>query len=205
VDTTGKGFQFTDPNTDYVTFDLKGDGTLGQYSWPKHGSGNAWLVYDRNGDGVIDSGQELFGNFTPHSDGGVANHPSPNGFLALAWYDQPAQGGNMDLTIDKRDTIWPHLKLWIDNHCYLTPNVKCVAAADELYGLEVKGVRSISLVYGVSPKTDQYGNRFRFSAVVNPTVHDTPIDDKGQSCCDLHQTSRDGRLMYDVFLKSKGE
>jgi len=210
IDTLNTGFVFTDPiKGNYVTFDLRGDGNYGHYSWPQHGSGNAWLVYDRDGDGIIKNGQELFGNFTPHSDGGVTNHPDPNGFLALAWYDMPSQGGNLDAIIDKNDAIWTHLKLWIDEHCYLTPNDPCQSLPTELYDLDAKGIHSLSLVYGVSPKTDDVGNKFTFYAVVNPEIHDAPLnqngehaDSNGSPCCDLHQKSKDGRLMYDVFLRS---
>jgi hypothetical protein len=187
LDTSGKGFKFTDPSKAGILFDLRGDGNPQIYSWPEHGSGNAWLVYDRYGDGKIDSGQELFGNFTPHSDGGVKNNSDANGFLALAWYDQPAQGGNMDLMIDKKDAIWKHLKLWIDDHCYLTPAKPCSALPGELYDLGAKGVHSLSLMYSLNTKSDAYGNRFKFSAVVNPEAHDTPVDSKGHVCCDLHQ------------------
>ncbi len=201
VDTTGKGFHFTDPQTACVTFNLSGSPQC--YSWPEPGSGNAWLVYDRDRAGQIDSGQELFGNFTPHSDGGIPDRKDANGFLALAWYDQPAQGGNMDLMIDRRDRIWPHLKLWIDQHCYRTPDLPCSALREELYSLDSKGIHSLSLVYGVSPKTDAWGNQFKFSAVVNPEAHDIPLNAKGEACCDLHQTSKDGRLMYDVYLRQK--
>lgn len=194
---------FTNPALgNYVTFDIQGNGTYQKISWPKSGSGNAWLVYDRDDDGIIKDGTELFGNFTPHSDGGILNNPDANGFLALDWYDQPAQGGNMDLILDKRDPVWQKLKLWIDEHCYLTPDVPCQSRPNELYTLESKGINSLSLVYGYSMKTDAVGNRFKFYAVVNPDAENALKDGQGNSCCDLHQHSKDGRLMYDVFLKT---
>jgi hypothetical protein len=203
IDTLKTGFSFSDPTKGaYVSFDLKGDGTLLKLSWPLPNSGNAWLVYDRDGDGIIKDGTELFGNFTPHSDGGIANHPNPNGFLALAWYDQPAQGGNLDLMIDKQDLIWAKLRLWIDGHCYQHPDMPCQSLPSELFPLESKGINSLSLVYSLNAKTDAVGNQFKFSAVLNPTSHDVPIDKHGHTCCELHEQSKDGRLTYDVFLVS---
>jgi hypothetical protein len=207
IDTLNTGFVFTDPlKGNYISFDLHGDGKYEHLSWPQHGSGNAWLVLDSNRDGIIKTGQQLFGNFTPHSGDGGA---TPNGFSALAWYDLPSQGGNLDAIIDKTDAIWKHLKLWIDDHCYLTPNDPCQSLPTELYDLDAKGIHSLSLVAGVSNKTDTVGNKFRFYAVVNPEIHDAPLntngehaDKNGSPCCDLHQKSKDGRLMYDVFLQA---
>lgn len=195
-----------------MTFDLRGDGMYEHLSWTQHGSGNAWLVYDRDGDGIIKNGQELFGNFTPHSNGDDPRlKPQDyNGFAALAYYDRREQGGNVDAIIDKNDAIWSHLKLWIDNHCYRTPDAPCQSTPDELYSLESKGVYSLSLVEDYSPsKHDAIGNFFKFYAVVNPEIHDAPLNGNGEHagpdgspCCDLHRKSKDGRLMYDVFLRS---
>jgi hypothetical protein len=186
IDTTGNGFHFTDPKKACVTF--KWGNKLKCTSWPEAGSGNAWLVHDTKG--VIDGADDLFGNFTPHADGGEKGHPSPNGFLALAWYDHPAQGGNGDLVIDNRDQIWPSLYLWIDTHCSKTPKEPCTALPSELFSLEEKGVYSLSLVYNDPQTTDQWGNLFKFSVVVNPEPIPGTINHK----------SRDGRLAYDVFL-----
>jgi hypothetical protein len=168
------------------------DHTFHRFSWPEHGSGNAWLVYDVNDDGLITNGKELFGNFTPHSDGGVPNHPSPNGFLALAWYDKPAQGGNWDGIIDKQDAIWNHLKLWIDDHCYKTPNAPCTSVPSEVHSLASAGVRSISLVYQLNPAnddTDAYGNELKIYVPLNVADGRT------------NQKSTDPRVAYDVFFR----
>lgn len=203
IDTTGGGFKFSDPTKgQYVSFDIEGNGVYKKVSWPLPGSGNAWLALDRDGDGMIKDGTELFGDFTPHSNADNPNYPNPNGFVALDWYDQPAQGGDMNLIIDKKDAIWSKLRLWVDEHCYKEPDKPCRSRPNELHSLESKGINSISLVWDASTKIDPVGNQFKFYSVLNPEAETKPKDEHGNVCCDLHQRSADSRLAYDVFLKT---
>jgi hypothetical protein len=64
-----------------------------------------WLAFDRDGDGAITSGAELFGNATPLADG----HAPANGFEALAALD-----ANHDGRIDPADPAFAQLVLWYD-------------------------------------------------------------------------------------------
>ena len=204
IDTKGNRWQkeelFTDPvKGDYVSFDIQGNGIIQKMSWPKWGSGVGWLALDSDGDGVIKNGQELFGNFTPHSNGGVLNHPDPNGFLALAWWDRPEQGGNGDLLITKLDAVWPKLKLWVPGkHCYQNKDVACHSLPDELHGLDEYGLTSISLVYTGPEWTDGVGNDYRFQTVLVPLAE----TERGNG--DNHQISRDklGRTVSVIFWPS---
>ena len=66
LDLDGNGFHVSSA-ADGVNFDLLGNGTAVQT--PTLTDGDAWLALDRNGNGQIDSGLELFGNFRGHADG----------------------------------------------------------------------------------------------------------------------------------------
>ncbi len=86
----GTAAQLTDAK---FSFDLNADGKAEQISFVGPNSG--FLALDKNGDGKIDKGGELFGP------------ASGNGFQELAAYDQDKNGW-----IDENDTVYQKLQVW---------------------------------------------------------------------------------------------
>lgn len=169
IDLDGDGFALTS-NQDGVSFDILNTGTPMRVSWTAAGSNDAWLVLDRNRNGYIDNGTELFGNRTPQPSG-----PEPNGFLALAVYDAHENGGNSDGMLSAADRIWAELRLWRDT------NHNGISEFGELATLAASGIAALDLKYKPSKWVDAYGNEFRYRAkVIKPG--------------DI------GRWAYDVFL-----
>jgi hypothetical protein len=157
IDVQGNGFNLTDAPGG-VTFDLSGDGTTERVAWTEGGSDDAWLALDGDGDGKIDSGQELFGNTTGKA----------NGFLALAEFDRPSKGGNGDGQIDSRDSVFSALRLWQDS------NHNGVSEPGELHTLPDLGIASLDLDYKESKRADEHGNKFRYRAKVKD-VHGVQV------------------------------
>lgn len=144
-----------------VWFDHDADGTLDHTAWTSYDSELAFLVADKNGNGRVDDGTELFGNNSRLSSGQAAT----DGFHALAEYDRSDLGGNLDGWIDARDGIWAGLMLWIDrNHNGRSDD-------GELFRPQDMGVSAISLEVTSERRRDRYGNFFRLKApaVVNGT------------------------------------
>lgn len=119
LDLNGDGLKTTGVDQG-VAFDIDGDGTTDRTSFIT--GGDAFVALDRNGNGVIDSGRELFGD----------QNGDANGFLALAAYDD-----NQDQRIDAQDAVYSNLRLLSTDG----------DGRQQLMSFAEAGVRSIDLNY----------------------------------------------------------
>lgn len=125
-----------------IHFDHDGNGLAEASGWM--GEGEALLVWDKNHNGLVDSGAELFGNQSILPSGAKAT----NGFEALKLLDS-----NKDGVFDSNDAQFYDIKAWKDL------NSDGISQANELYALDAVGVRSISLDYQQSTDVDAAGNQ----------------------------------------------
>ena len=108
--------------------------------WPS-GSDEGWLVWDRNENGLIDDGRELFGSATVLSTGATA----ANGFLALAEADKNGDG----VLTAAEDPAFAAIGVWLD--------IQRDGVSDrlELVSLSELGVTSIGVTSSASSRRDR--------------------------------------------------
>lgn len=147
LDLDGDGIETLQLGASY--FDLDGDGLSERSGWVSPDDG--LLVHDRDGDGRISSGAELFGNNTPLANGQLA----ANGFEALAEYDN-----NGDGVIDAQDASYASLQVWRDL------NGNGLSDVGELQSLAEAGVASINVGYTASNHVDAHGHEHRQVATI---------------------------------------
>jgi hypothetical protein len=121
LDLDGDGIELTSA-TEGVLFDLDADGQAERTATATGGDG--LLALDRNGNGTIDDGRELFGD----------QNGAANGFEELARFDS-----NGDGSIDARDIVFDQLRVFVDS------NRDGVSQTGELFALSQLGIASINL------------------------------------------------------------
>jgi hypothetical protein len=157
-----------------VYFDVNADGVRDHVQWVRRGGDEGFLALDRSGNGLVDTGAELFGVGTPLLlEGGNA----PNGFVGLAQYDSRSLGGNDDGLITEADAIWPQLRIWVD------ANADGVSTYDEMRTLRSFGITALETIPKIHKHVDAAGNVIPYWAWAT-------------------QRTRPGRaLMVDVFFR----
>lgn len=173
VDLGNEGYHLTSSENG-VWFDLQLQGYPQHVAWTEADSQIAFLVLDRNGNGRIDDGSELFGTATSMGEDGHAQ----NGFAALI--DLDGGRAHSDGVIDSSDSHYSQLRLWIDR------NHNGISEPDELFRLSDKGVVKIFLGYRETHRQDRYGNHLRYTGTMLREFRN------GQTV---------PRNIYDVFLK----
>ena len=139
INFNGTAAQLTDQR---FAFDLQGDGKTADLAMLAGASG--YLALDKNGDGKINNGTELFGPATG------------NGFNELAAYDQDHNGW-----IDEGDAVFGQLKVW-------TPSTD---GSGSLTSLQESGVGAIALNATATPFELKDGNNQSLGAVRATSVY----------------------------------
>lgn len=171
IDTFGEGFHLTNVARG-VPFRKHPSDPITRMSWTDPAYHNGWLARPNPDGSVTNLATNLFGNFSPQPPG-----KNPNGYRALAYWAAQSGCGVVDhLDAQNCPAVWQQLRVWTDS------NQDGIAQPAELHTLPELGVERISLNYRESPRTDQYGNQFRYVAGI-----DDKVGPKDNRC-------------YDVFL-----
>jgi hypothetical protein len=134
IDIDGDGVELTSME-DGVSFDIRGNGSKVQVAGVEPDDG--LLVLDRNENGIIDSGKELFGD----------QNGAPHGFAELGKYDHDENG-----LIDSSDPVFDKLQVYRDF------NRDGFSQKNELFHLKKMGIHSISLAFTKSEDSQVNGN-----------------------------------------------
>jgi hypothetical protein len=165
-----------------VAFDHSGDGVAEQTAWTAADSKLAFLAIDRNGNGKIDNGTELFGNHTMPGQ--------LNGFDALDALNRQMGGEEVGI-IDSSQPIFSHLLLWEDaNHNGVSEPQELQPAANLLSGIGLglvphnrrDGHGNLFMLRGFAHLRSQPGKNFPHS----------PADDRARRI-----------VIYDVLFTQK--
>jgi len=144
LDLDGNGIQTTRLENG-IEFDINADGKIEKTSFV---SGNdAFLSYDKNGNGIIDNGSELFGD----------QNGAKNGYEELAKYDS-----NQDGLINSNDEVYQQLLLVsLDEHSQIKTQKlsEKISEIDLNYQQQMKQINQYDLIAQQGNFTDKNGNK----------------------------------------------
>lgn len=143
-----------------VNFDLDNNGYAEKTAWI--GTEDGFLALDRNENGIIDNGGELFGDQVDIGGGII----SSSGFQALSILDD-----NDDELIDEKDDCYSKLVIWVDS------NHNGYSEANELNSLIYYGIKEIQLSHTEGSVVDENTGTMmaEFSKVVYQNGSETTI------------------------------
>lgn len=134
-----------------VLFDIAATGRPIRIGWTAPDADEAFLSLDRDHNGIVDSGAELFGTATPLRNGRTA----ANGFIVLREFDDDG-----DRRIDANDGVWTRLLLWRDR------NHDGRSQPEEIEPVAGSGIVAISLDEHRTGRRDASGNGFRYQSTI---------------------------------------
>ena len=129
-----------------VSFDIDGDGDLERVAWTEPGAAVALLAIDRDGDGRITTGAELFGSFSVFRAGN-----GPNALIETF----KATGAPLSGAVQHGHALYERLLLWVDE------NHNGISEQSELRSVK-EVFTAIGLGFGKQHRLDQHGNLFRY-------------------------------------------
>ncbi|WP_275077501.1 calcium-binding protein, partial [Pseudomonas corrugata] len=168
-----------------VYFDHDANGFSENTGWV--GRDDGLLVFDRNSNGAIDDGAELFGNNSKLPAGDKA----ANGFSALSALDT-----NSDGRIDIADADYANLRVWRD------ADSDGETDEGELFTLAEAGVQSINLSYVVSGVTDTSGNQHQQLGTYTRTDGTTSVVEDVWFAADLAQTVEKNKVDVSESIRA---
>lgn len=154
------GFHLSGPDP-AVHFDIDADGAPDRIAWTRAADDDAFLCLDRNRNGAIDDGTELFGWATPLLSGQRARI----GYRALADLDRTELGGDGNGKIDAGDAAFHRLCVWNDR------NRNGASDPDEIRSAAEAGLVSLDYAYRTTGQRDVFGNLFRYVSRAEMRTH----------------------------------
>ena len=167
LDLDGDGLALTNLQASSVSFDMLGLGLPFPTAWlsPEGSGKDAFLVVDRNGDGLIRSISELLSEYFGSSDG---RRTAASGLEALGRFDSNADG-----RVDSADGAWSSLQLWFDDGDGRSEAGELVPLASRLTSISLWLGSPLSQVVVEQPAWAA-GNQILRSAAATTTATATP-------------------------------